>query len=351
VTSPTSDDRVAERVSDLTPAWLSHALGVEVRAVTAEPIGAGQTGASYRLALDTPTGPATMVAKLAAGDDASRRRVAAGYRSEVGFYTQLVATLEVRTPACRYGAITGDALDFTLLLDDLAPRVPGVQVDGCSVVQAQDAVRNLAGLHASRWNDPTLFDLDFVARTTEERAQFLGDILAAATEEFVVRYAAELTDSEVATLRASAAAITRWQLSRPEPFAVVHGDYRLDNLMFHPRARGVVALDWQTVTVGLPTRDLAYFLGTSLATEMRREAEAHLVDAYHRELVGHGVEDYDAVRCFDDYRLGQLQGPMITVLGCIYAPAARSVEADRMFLAMIRRSCAAIRDLDSIGAI
>ena len=89
-----------------------------------------------------------MVAKLAAGDEASRRRVAPGYRSEVGFYTQLVETLDVRTPRCWYGAITDDAMHFTLLLEDLAPRITGVQADGCSVAQAtQPCAISPASMH------------------------------------------------------------------------------------------------------------------------------------------------------------------------------------------------------------
>jgi hypothetical protein len=50
-------NRVAERVEDLTPEWLSGAFGVEVRSATAQAIGAGQTGASYRIDLDTDGGP------------------------------------------------------------------------------------------------------------------------------------------------------------------------------------------------------------------------------------------------------------------------------------------------------
>ena len=343
---------VAERVEDLTPAWLSEALGVEVRSATAQAIGAGQTGASYRVELDTDGGPPSVVAKLAAGDEASRRRVAPGYRSEVGFYTQLVETLDVRTPRCWYGAITDDAMHFTLLLEDLAPRITGVQADGCSVAQADAALRNLAGLHAPRWNDESLFDLDFLARTTQDRADFLGNILTGATEEFAARYETELDASEVRTLRASASAITEWQLPRPEPLAVIHGDYRLDNLMFSTTDDDdVVAVDWQTMIGGPPTRDVAYFLGTSLDVDDRRAAEEQLVASYHRELGARGVEGYDAERCFDDYRVGQLQGPMITVIGCMYATAQRSESADRMFLTMIHRACAAIQDLDSIGAI
>jgi hypothetical protein len=42
---------------------------------------------------------------------------------------------------------------------------------------------------------------------------------------------------------------------------------------------------------------------------------------------------------------------MITVLGCIYAAAERSERADAMFLAMTHRSCAAIRDLESLDLV
>ena len=280
-----------------------------------------------------------------------RRRVAPGYRAEVGFYADLVGTLDVRAPRCWYAAITDDAMQFTLLLEDLAPRLPGVQVDGCSLAQAEDAVRNLAGLHAPRWNDESLFDHDFFNRPDADRAAFVGQLTVSAAEGFVDRYRDELAADDAATLRAAAEAVAAWQLARPEPFAVVHGDYRLDNLLFPPAGAGVVAVDWQTLSVAPPGRDLGYFLGTSLHVEDRRAGEAELVGAYHDALVARGVANYDLDRCFDDYRLGQLQGPMITMLGCILATAERSDRADARFLAMARRSCAAIRDLHSLDLL
>src|SRR5262249_37552736 len=192
-------------------------------------IGDGQTGASYRLALDTATGPSSVVAKLAAGDESARRRVARGYRNEVGFYTQLLGTVAIRSPESWYGAITYDPLAFTPLLGDLAPRTPGVQANGCTIDQAADAVRNLAALHASRWNDDTLFDLDFLDRPTTRGAERLGGILAAATDEFLARYRGEIELSDLTTLRAAADAIVAWQLPPPEPFAALHADYPLHN--------------------------------------------------------------------------------------------------------------------------
>jgi hypothetical protein len=322
---------------DLTAEWLSAALGRTVRGFLAEQVGAGQMGSSWRLGLsyEGEPGPASVVAKLAGGDDAARAQMSIGFRKEVGFYSHLASTLQVRAPHCFYSAISDDGANFTLLLEDLAPARPGVQADSCGFEQAADAVRNLAALHSSRWNDSSLCGHEFLT----------------ATEQFVSRYAADVGDDDATTLRAAAEAIVPWFLGRPKPFAVVHGDYRLDNLMFFPNGESVAALDWQSVGVAPPGRDLAYFVGTTFDPPERRLHEDALIGTYHDALVSRGVRGYSLSRCTEDYRAGHLQGPMITVLGAIYATAERSDAADRMFLAMARRSCAAIRDLGSLDLV
>ena len=52
-----------------------------------------------------------------------------------------------------------------------------------------------------------------------------------------------------------------------------------------------------------------------------------------------------------DYRLGMLHGPLITVLGRVYATGEQTAQSDGMFLAMATRSCAAIRDLHTLELI
>ena len=343
--------RIATSAGDLSRDWLSQALGTEVRSVTLEPIGTGQSASTYRLTLDAGDGPATLIAKLAKGSEEARRSLATAHRNEVGFYRELAATLDIRVPGCRYAAINPDATSFTLLLEDLSPRQPGRQTDGCSFGHATQSVRNLARLHASRWNDETLKEIDFLHPLTERRATFLADMARTATDQFIARYSDQLSAEDVRTLRDVAAALLEWQMAHPEPFSLIHGDYRLDNLMLHPTRDDVVAVDWQTVTVALPARDLGYFIGTSLPTGQRRAEEEQLLATYYEELQSCGVRAYSSERCLADYRLGQLHGPMITVLGSMTSTGSRDHDGDEMFLSMARRSCTAVRDHHSINAL
>ena len=351
---------MAKDVAGLTPEWLNDALKHSgfrgtVTEARCEPIGIGQMGRSYRVNLsysDARLGdPSSVVVKMAGGGLEARQRVADGYRNEVMFYSQIAGTVDVSTPRCWYAAITDDGTDFTLILEDLHPARPGVQIESCSLSQASDAVANLAALHAPRWNDSTLLELKGFRLTDAASAQFVGEIFANAVDQFVARFDA-IDDEDIETLHGCAEAIGPWLLTRPAPFAVVHGDYRLDNLMFSPEGRGVAALDWQTVGAAPPTRDLAYFLGTALPSAERQRTESDLVALYFDDLRRRGVQGYSPNECFDDYRLGQLQGPFITVLGCVYgATAARSQDGDEMFISMAKRSCAAIRELESLSLV
>ncbi len=72
------------------------------------------------------------------------------------------------------------------------------------------------------------------------------------------------------------------------PWTVVHGDFRLDNLMFG--GERVAVLDWQTVRLGPAMSDVAYFIGSALQPDDRRSNEESLVREYHAALVAAGGE-------------------------------------------------------------
>ena len=151
-------------VEELTPQWLSAALGREVTSAEASAVGTGQMGSCYRLVLTgDPALPATILAKLPATTPGMRELMHGSYATEVRFYNQLCGTVDVTTPGCSYAAISEDPErrgSFTLLLEDLAPAEQGDQIAGCSPETVRAAVTNIAGLHGPRWSDPTLLEVE-----------------------------------------------------------------------------------------------------------------------------------------------------------------------------------------------
>ncbi|WP_309647675.1 phosphotransferase [Nocardioides sp.] len=340
--------------SGLTAAWVSEALGAAVTEVVAEQVGTGQIGTCYRLRLTGADVPASVLVKLPAADQGSRDLLAGAYRGELIFYAEIAPTVAVRVPACHFAAIAPDSGDFTLVMEDLAPAVQGDQIAGCTVDQARDAVVNLAGLHGPRWSDPTLEDFDHLSLSGPEDAAILAELAGPTTELFIDGLGDLLAAVDVDTLRACVPVIEAWSLARPERFALVHGDYRLDNLMFAPAGASadvpaVVAVDWQTLSLGLPARDLAYVVGTSLDPAVRASSERDLVAAYHAALTSYGVRGHSLEECWDDYRFAMVQGPLVATFGCAYG--TRSERGDRMFATMVARSCAAIRELETLGLV
>ncbi|OSC41136.1 phosphotransferase family protein [Mycobacterium decipiens] len=342
---------------DVTPEWLSTVLRgrgtpVGVSQVDVVAIGTGQTGATYRVAVTYATDPGglpqTFVIKLPAQDDTVRDRVSIGYRSECAFYTFVVDRVRVPTPQCFYCEITDDAMDFALLLTDQAPAVQGDQLAGCGEREARLAVTALAGLHGPSWCDPVWLDLPGIAfpLPDEASAQGLGAVAKMSADTTLDKLGARLSAVDRETFTTALGLVTPWLLAERGRFALLHGDYRLDNLLFDPGRNRVSVVDWQTLGIGLPARDLAYFTATSLDSQLRSAIEERLVDEYHRALSGHGVTGYDRETCWRDYRLGMPQAVLITALG--FAFATSTERGDDMVLVMLRRGCQAIRDLGTL---
>jgi len=346
--------------AEVTAAWLSAVLGdadrpVVVDTVDITPIGTGQTGATYRLTVryvDNPGGlPDTFVVKLPAQEDAVRERVALSYRSEHAFYTAVADTVAVPLPRCYHCALAGDGGEFARLLSDMAPAEQADQIRGCTTDEARLAAAALAGLHGPRWCDPAWlsFTGTVMPKPDEPTARGLGDITRLAARTTVDKLGPQMDPADRATVLESAEAIADWLVGSPERFSLLHGDYRADNLLFDPDRTRVTVVDWQTLAVGLPARDLSYFLATSLSPDDRVAHEQELVGVYQRALAGHGVQDYDAETAWQDYRFGMLQVPLITTLG--FAFSAATERGDQMVLAMLARGGRAIRELGTLEMV
>lgn len=340
---------------EVTRSWLAEVLDTDVLDVSVTPVGTGQTGATYRV---TPTYsadrcglPDTFIVKLPSQDEAVRQRVAGGYRCEFAFYTDVADTVAVPLPHCFHCEIDRDGADFVLLLSDLAPAVQGDQIAGCNAIEARLAVEALAGLHGPRWCDPRwlAFTGAMMPKLDADAAKGIGELAIMATDTTLGMLDERITAADRRTLCEAAALVSAWILLEPQRFSILHGDYRIDNLLFDPERSKVTVVDWQTMSIGLPARDLAYFAATSLLPEQRAQTEHELVGAYREALQLHGVTGYDIDSCWRDYQLGMLQVPLITTLG--FAFSAATERGDEMVLAMLSRGCRAIRELGTLDLI
>jgi hypothetical protein len=346
---------------DITREWLSAVLSsrggtpVQVSEVHVDAIGTGQTGATYRVSVtyvsDAGRLPDAFVIKLPAQDDTVRDRVTIGYRSECAFYTGVADRVRVPTPQCFYCEISDDAMNYALLLADQAPAAQGDQIAGCGEQEARLAVTALAGLHGPSWCDPVWLDFAGIAftRPDEASAKGLGEVARMSLDITLDKLGDRMSAADRETFSAAMGLVAPWLLAEQDRFALLHGDYRLDNMLFHPDASRVTIVDWQTLGVGLPARDLAYFTATSLKPELRSAIEEDLVDEYHRALAGYGVTGYDRETCWRDYRLGMPQALLISALGFAFATATD--RGDDMVLTMLSRGCQAIRELRTLELI
>lgn len=334
---------------EVTPAWLTERLcasGVLSRAsvteIRWEPIGTGQVGDSVRfhLSYDAPAnGPASIAGKFPSANPVSRGTAAmlGLYAKEVRFYCEIAPHLDVRVPATYAAEVSDDGSTFVLLFEDLAPERGGNQLAGCSIADARHAIIQAAGIHAPSWKNAAILGLDWLQPDANANAQVRA-LYPQAQALFAERYAGTL-EPQFMELCEQLAANEAWLSRDHSQIGLVHGDFRLDNMLFGigGGAEPIAVLDWQTLTIGNPLTDIGYFLGCGIGDELRRLHEGELLDLYCTEMTRRGVA-LTRKEIWRDYVIGALHGVSTAVFSAAFVE--RTERGDANFLSMARGACA-----------
>jgi hypothetical protein len=317
--------------------------GARVTEVSRTQIGTGQIGKCYRFALtvegDTGNVPSSLVGKFPSDNELSRATGVQlrNYYREVMFYQHFADRVSIAIPNWYYADIEGEGPEFILLLEDMTPAEPGDQLTGCSAAVARAAVLELVGLQAPTWCDQRLYDYDWLASPDTSDSD-LSALYRQMVPSFLERYGAKLSEDErdiIARVGESPGCPLFQRVQAP--FCLEHVDYRLDNMLIDSTSTPprITVVDWQSVRVGKPMNDVAYFLGAGMLPESRREVEEDIVRAYHDKLMAAGIDGYSWQTCWQDYRRGTFSGFGVTVIASMIVEETQ--RGNEMFTTMARR--------------
>jgi aminoglycoside phosphotransferase (APT) family kinase protein len=245
--------------------------------------GHGVIGSLYRINLeydvDAPDAPCSLIAKLPARigpirDLAARFNM---YEREARFYEQLAPELSLPTPRLYYSATSDDG-GLTLLLEDMSPARAGDLMAGTTLDQMQKLVRTVAELHGEWWNSPKLSTFAWLPSLNDPVALEIGSSFAGeAWDTFVNNFGEHLPPPVQrlgSILRGDRSVLDRLST---RPRTLVHGDLRINNLMFREGGSLSAVLDWQSTVAARGPVDVARLFVNNLGTEDRRTAEAELL--------------------------------------------------------------------------
>jgi aminoglycoside phosphotransferase (APT) family kinase protein len=164
-----------------------------------------------------------------------------------------------------------------------------------------------------------------------------GDFIA----RQLVRFTKQYRDAQTETIPAMEALIERLPGLAPRGarVGIVHGDYKLGNVMVHPTEPRIVAvLDWELATLGDPLADLAYSAfpwrgiygstapGAPAMTAPGIPTEAQFVADYCARTGREGVEGWNFYLAFSLFRLASImQGVYRRILSGSAASEAAAV--------------------------
>lgn len=339
-------------------------------------IGTGQVGEVHRISLTyssnsgtSPGGPQTAILKVASRNPRSRSSgLSLGiYKCETRFYRDLAPALTTENPRfgihcipyCYHSAFDPSTGAFDLLLEDAGPdAVVGDDIKGATRGQARLAFRELGKIHAALM---TMMDQDShrVAWLVPKEPRLNPTFFKQLFTGFKARYTPSIKPGHLDVCERLVASYGEYTEFITAPgncrMGVVHGDYRMDNMLFsdaredgkEPR---LTVVDWQLATVGPLLLDAAYFIGAGLKVEDRRQWMEDLLQTYCDAMTEvAGAPTLTLEECKKDLRSQAFIGVTMAITSSMLV--AQTERGDEMFMTILARSCELVLDLGSLDLL
>ncbi|HNM85075.1 MAG: phosphotransferase [Mycobacterium sp.] len=339
-------------IDEVTPQWLTDALGREVSAVAADRIAEDSGFASflYRVHLTGASDlPETVIVKLPGTPEArGAMEMLGGYRRELEFYRRVAGRAPMAAPRVHVAEIGASAAEFVLVMEDLAGWTNADHLAGLSMEQARLAIAGLAGLHAWSVDPANAIPTDVFPNLDSPAAREVFLPVFELAWPVYLEHAGVPVPPSVAEF---AERFTDYAAQALDVLGnrrmLLHGDIRADNLFFSGDAMKVV--DFQFTCYGAGAADVAYLVSQGLPSDVRRGHDRALLREYLAELARHGVTDYSCDAAWRDYRMATaylIVLPVITLMGWDAMPE----RSRRLCLELTRRAVATIDEIDALEA-
>ena len=273
--------------SQITPEWMQavfqHA-GLDMPRISLtfpQPIGEGNLSRAERVEVtynaNAENAIPSVICKYTTHIEGAQRlaNVLNVYSREAAVYELFGEHPPVSAPRAYLSKASADGRDLTLVLEDLSQRTrPGKQADGCSVEDAKAVIKELASLHKAYWgettlqNAPWLYDRHASAPSTVKSFQAGAAVLRE-------RFANVVNTDYLDLMDKFAPHVGDWITNNQWKHTLIHGEPRVDNVLFEDADAGVRAwlIDWQFSGLGSPMFDAAYFLSGALTPDDRASCE------------------------------------------------------------------------------
>lgn len=363
--------KIPASVNEIDVEWIRKALCDQgllhssVEKMSVEPMGAGvglmAEMARLRLSYagqdpvdQTPTyhtqTPATLVAKCAAqNENREVARILDFYRRESDFYNHLSSECPLETPRSYFSAVDPESYDCVFIMEDLGEVMISDQVAGASKEQAEHSITAIAEMHGKWWNAEKNYPWAYDFHSDDELKKLRDMIYMPALETAIEKFSEHISEPMKKVMRTVGEHYdTLFPSIAKSNHTFIHGDYRLDNIVYESGVEGLTSkvLDWQISGKGAAMFDITYFLSQSLTPTLCGQLEKQLIEIYHDSLMAKGGADYSLDQCWQDYRLWSLFCLIYPVSVCGTLDVAND-RGRQLATVMLERNLSAIERLES----